>query len=196
MENFLEVLNETFKNKDILLVLLSILPLIESKGAIPFAINLGMDYYKVIIYPTIVSIFLCPVIIIMFTCLFKLMKKNATLNRLFGGIENFFRGKAEGLKNKKYGTKDAILLLYLFLFVAFPLPLTGVWTSSVIACILPIDKKLSAIAIILGNFVASMIMFLMTVLLKENSIYILYAIMVCVILGFTFALYKMLRRKT
>ena len=62
-------------------------------------------------------------------------------------------------KSKEVDTKG---LLGLFLFVAIPLPGTGVWTGTAIATLLEMNRKQAGIVIVLGNMVACLIMTLLT----------------------------------
>ena len=62
-------------------------------------------------------------------------------------------------KSKEVDTKG---LLGLFLFVAIPLPGTGVWTGTAIATLLEMNRKQAGIVIVLGNLVACLIMTLLT----------------------------------
>ncbi|MDR3051340.1 MAG: small multi-drug export protein [Oscillospiraceae bacterium] len=52
-------------------------------------------------------------------------------------------------------------LVALCLFVAVPLPGTGVWTGSIIATLLEMDVKRASVAIVLGNLGACLIMTLL-----------------------------------
>ena len=57
---------------------------------------------------------------------------------------------------EKYG------YLGLVLFVGIPLPGTGAWTGCLIASVLEMDKKKSFIAALLGVFIASIIMMILS----------------------------------
>ena len=57
---------------------------------------------------------------------------------------------------------DAGGLLGLFVFVALPIPGTGVWTGSAIATLLNMKKSHAMVAVVLGNMVACLIMTLLT----------------------------------
>ena len=79
------------------------------------------------------------------------MKKNAKLKK----IEAWALKKAE----KKEGKIKKYEYLGLFLFVAIPLPGTGVWMGSLIASILGLNKKRSLLMITVGNVIAGVIIY-------------------------------------
>ena len=59
---------------------------------------------------------------------------------------------------KKKGRISEKSLIFLFLFVAIPIPTTGVWMGSAIATLLDIRIKYALPIILIGNIVASLIL--------------------------------------
>jgi uncharacterized membrane protein len=57
---------------------------------------------------------------------------------------------------------DAAELLALYIFVALPLPGTGVWTGSAVATLFEMPRGKAALAILLGNATACLITTLAT----------------------------------
>lgn len=66
----------------------------------------------------------------------------------------------------KHVSADTLELIALYVFVAVPLPGTGVWTGSAIATLFEMPRGKSAIAILLGNATACLITMLMTMGVK------------------------------
>ena len=66
--------------------------------------------------------------------------------------------KLEGRFQKKSGGVRRYSLLGLFLFVAIPLPTTGVWTGSGIAAMLDLRIRHALPVIVAGNAVAALLM--------------------------------------
>lgn len=71
---------------------------------------------------------------------------------------------ARGIRGKLKGklSEEALELLGLYIFVALPLPGTGVWTGSAIATLFEMPRLKSGIVILLGNATACAIMTLTT----------------------------------
>ena len=66
----------------------------------------------------------------------------------------------------RHVSADTLELIALYVFVAVPLPGTGVWTGSAIATLFEMPRGKSAIAILLGNDTACLITMLMTMGVK------------------------------
>ena len=145
--------------KILIVLLISMVPLIELRGAIPVAVgmNLGLPEWLVLIVAIIGNIL--PVPIIYFFAR-KVLEWGA--QREWKPLKQFCnfclkKGEKAGTKLLKkagnYGTYFA-----LFLFVAIPLPGTGAWTGTLAASILKLDFKKTVIAISAGVLVAGLIM--------------------------------------
>lgn len=66
-------------------------------------------------------------------------------------------------KSKKLGPRiDRYGYIALALFTAIPLPVTGAWTSSIVAWILALNRRKSFFAIALGVFLAGIIVTIVT----------------------------------
>ena len=74
------------------------------------------------------------------------------------GFVRKFAAWVDARAERKSKEMDKKGLLGLFLFVAVPLPGTGVWTGCAIASLLKMNKKQAALAIFLGNVAACLIM--------------------------------------
>ena len=143
----------------LIVLLISMVPLIELRGAIPVAIgmDLGLPEWLVLIVAIIGNII--PVPIIYF---FARKVLNWGSKRKWKPFKQFCdfclkKGKKGGEKLLKkagnYGTYFA-----LFLFVAIPLPGTGAWTGTLAASILKLDFKKTMLAVIAGVLTAGLIM--------------------------------------
>ena len=73
------------------------------------------------------------------------------------GIVRKFAGWVEARSMKKGESVDKMGMLGLFLFVAIPIPGTGVWTGSGIAALFKLNPRHSALTILLGNMTACLI---------------------------------------
>ena len=140
---------------------ISMVPLIELRGAIPIAIGMGLD--------PIVSIVICVIgnmlpvpIIYMFARRFLVWGAH---RRWIGKICRFFLEKGERAGRKltaKAGRWGA--LVGLMLFVGLPIPGTGAWTGTLAASFLDMGPKATALAVSLGVIMAGTIMTIVSVL--------------------------------
>jgi len=123
--------------------------------------------------------------------IFNLLKKIKFIRRLIEKIEQIFKDKAAEIAKKTDGSaeKEArkIMMLSLFVFVAVPFPVTGVWTGTAIAVFLGLKLRESVLPIAVGNLVAGAIITLMTMLFGKYVdviIYVLFAIAVIMLVVF------------
>lgn len=140
--------------KYIIVFLISMLPLVELRGAIPVAV--GMDLPKLISFIICIIGNMLPVpIIYLFARKVLIWGKDKKV------IGKFFtwclqKGEKGGKKLESKAGKG--LYLALFAFVAIPLPGTGAWTGTLAASFLDLDFKKTIIAVMTGVLCAGLIM--------------------------------------
>lgn len=132
--------------------IISLMPFIELRGGILWGHALGMDPIKVFAICFLSNCIPIPFVILLARPIFRWLKKLKPFKKLITKLENLIEKKADKVKANKYE------LLGLFLFVAIPLPGTGAYTGSLIAALLQMRLKHAVPAIILGVFVAGLIM--------------------------------------
>ena len=154
MELFQWLTGTTF-GKCVFTMLVSMIPIIELRGGLPFGVALGLPYYLAFPAAVIGNIIPTPFIIVYIRKIFMLMRKY--MPRLNGLVDKLER-KAH-LKGKKVLKYQSIGL---WLFVAIPLPGTGAWTGSLAAAFLDIRLKKAIPAVVLGVLTAGCIMLTLT----------------------------------
>ena len=154
MELF-EFLTDTTGGKCIFTMLVSMLPIIELRGGLPFGVAMGLPYYLAFPFAVLGNLIPAPFIIVYIRRIFKLMRKYMPkLNSLVDKLEK--KAHLKGKKMQKYQ------YLGLWLFVALPLPGTGAWTGSLAAAFLEMRLKKAMPAVILGVLTAGTIMLTLT----------------------------------
>jgi hypothetical protein len=79
-----------------------------------------------------------------------------------------------------------------FVFVAIPLPLTGVWTGTAIALFIGMSSFATMSAVISGNLLAGLIMMAVSYIFKDNTIIVVWIFLALVVLFVLAALLKKL----
>lgn len=135
---------------------MSMLPIIELKGAIPVGLGLGIPFWTTYFIALLGSCLPAPFIIFFIERILKWMANSRV--KFFRKTAGWILRKADKNKGKieKYG------YLGVFLFVAIPLPGTGVWTGSLIAAVLGLKPKKAIPLVIAGNAVAGILMLLLS----------------------------------
>lgn len=143
----------------IVVFLISMVPLIELRGAIPYAVgvnNLGGNLNMVVVYILAILGNMLPVPFI-----YLFARKVLEWGKDKKYIGKFFtfcleKGEKGGKKLQEKAGKG--LFIALMLFVGIPLPGTGAWTGTLAASMLDMDFKKSIIAVMLGVIIAGVIM--------------------------------------
>jgi len=135
---------------------ISMVPIIELRGAIPIAI--GYDIHPVVAYIICVIGNMVPVPFIYFFARKFLIWGS---DKRF--IGKFFRwciakGERAGQKLVRKGSKGGGLVVALMLFVGIPIPGTGAWTGTLAASFLDMGIKKTTLAVSLGVVLAGVIM--------------------------------------
>lgn len=134
----------------IVIVIISSLPIVELRGAIPVAINV-MDFPWVSAYFLAVLGNMLPVPIIL-----RLLSWVAEKVKLHPWGNAFFLWLFERTQ-KRSGIINKYRCIGLIMFVAIPLPLTGAWTGAIAAVILGIDFRNALLSIFMGVVIAGVI---------------------------------------
>ena len=138
--------------------LVSMVPIVELRGAIPFAVWAGFDLPTWAVFITAIIGNMVPV---PFIYLFarKVLNWGSQLEKpqFFKKFCNFCLQKGEKAGNKLLKNTHGGVYLALLLFVAIPVPGTGAWTGTLAASILDLDFKKTVFAIIMGILVAACI---------------------------------------
>lgn len=177
----------------------SMFPLIELKGAIPIGTGLfGMPLWQTSLVAYLGSTIVSVAEFFLLIPIFNLLKKIGFIKKLVIKVEGIFARKAEEIAKKTEGSaeKEAkkIMLWSLFVFVAVPFPVTGVWTGTAIAVFLGLKFHESVLPIAAGNLVAGGIITLLTFLLGEKyTNYLIYALFVIAIIMLVVFIIKIVR---
>ena len=132
----------------------SMVPLIELRGAIPISQGLGLPVIPSYIVCIIANMIPVPIIYLFAR---KVLEWGAD-KPVIGGFFNWCLTKGERGGQKLQAKAGRGLFLALLLFVGIPLPGTGAWTGTLAASILDMDFKSSVMAVMLGVLLAGVIM--------------------------------------
>lgn len=217
-----QAIQEFFKNifgNNVVLatILISMLPIIELRGGIPFGMSKtfwgqhALSSWKSLWFSFLGSSLVVPILALVLMPILNWLKKTKLFKKLAIKFENSIKAKSKKIEeknntnkaqlsnnvaneenqlqnentfdtnghqsntenivaesdisineNKKakivYDKKFFAKLLGVMLFVAIPLPLTGVWTGTAIAVMLGIPFVWICVSVILGNLIAGIIM--------------------------------------
>ena len=165
-------------------LVISMLPIVELRGAIPVGAGIGMEYYLCYPLAVIGNMIPVPFILLFIPRILDFMARF----RIFRPIVAWLRKKANKhskrvLKNDSEPLKietvtseldtstptsqekrrvNGSIFAALLIFVAIPLPGTGAWTGSLVASLFNLQLKKSALAIFAGVLISGVIMSLIS----------------------------------
>lgn len=144
--------------KYLLVFLISMVPVIELRGAVPVGLStlLGDPLPVIPLYIICILGNMLPVPIIFFFAR-KVLLWGAN-KKIIGKIFTFFLEKGEKGGKKLQEKAGRGLYFALFLFVGIPVPGTGAWTGTLAASFLDMDFKKSVISVMAGVVLAGIIM--------------------------------------
>ncbi len=141
--------------KYLIIFFISMVPIVELRGAIPFAEGLGLDlliYYPVAIIGNMLPV---PIIYLFARKVLEWGKDKKVIGKFFTWCIE--KGEKGGKKLKETAGNKGIFFA-LLIFVGIPLPGTGAWTGTLAASFLNLDFKTSICAVTLGVLLAGIIM--------------------------------------
>lgn len=131
------------------IMILSMIPVTELRGAIPIGIALGLNpigvYISCVLGSTLVGIPL----VLAYRHIMKFLRDR----KIFVYILNKIDRKIENSMKKM----KAISIIGIILFVGIPLPTTGTWTAAAIASVLRMRLKDALSGIFIGNALSGLI---------------------------------------
>ena len=143
----------------LIIFLISMIPIVELRGAMVYAVGHGLPYIPALIICVIGNMLPVPVIYFFAR---KVLVWGAD-KKYIGKIFSFFLTKGEKVGQKLVRTTGrGGLFLALLLFVGIPLPGTGAWTGALGASFLNMGIKSTAVAVSLGVIMAGIIMALVS----------------------------------
>ena len=141
--------------KYLICFLVSMVPLVELRLGVPFAVGMGLDYWTALVVCVIGNMLPVPVIYFFARKVLEWGREKKYIGRFFTFcIEKGERGGRKLMKKAGRGG----LFIALMLFVGIPLPGTGAWTGTLAASFLNMGIKSTSLSVSLGVVIAGIIM--------------------------------------
>ena len=145
----------TTLGKLFLTALVSMAPVVELRGGIPFGVTLGLTPWQALAAGVAGNLVPAPFIIVYIRRVFQWMRERfPKLGRFVDWLEKKAHFRSAAVTKYKYWG--------LFILVAVPLPGTGVWTGALVAAFLDMRLRKALPAILFGVLTAGFIMTFLT----------------------------------
>ena len=173
MQFIIDFIIKIFNGNALLSVIMfAFVPVIEIRGAIPLGANMGLTILQSFGLALIGSLLCSVLLLIIVPPFLKVLEKT----KFYKKFLDMLLPKIKSLENSKFN-----IYLALLVFVASPIPLTGVFTGCLLACICKLNFFKSLISINAGNIIAGAIISLITKFLGAFSIYITLFFMIMLV---------------
>ena len=148
-------LTETPAGEFLFTMLVSMVPVIELRGGIPFGMAQGLEPVAAFFASIIGNMIPVPFIVVYIRRIFHWMRRHMPrLNHLVDKLEEKAHLKGATVTKYKY--------LGLCIFVAIPLPGTGAWTGALVAAFLDMPLRKALPSIFLGVIIAGIVVTLVS----------------------------------
>lgn len=139
--------------------IISMVPLIELRGAVPYAITTGIPMWQATSIGVIGNMLPVPIIFFFARRVLEWGADKPIIGKFFTWCLK--KGHSGGAKLEKVAGERGVFLA-LMLFVGIPIPGTGAWTGTLAASVLDWKFKTSVLAVVLGVILAGIIMAVLT----------------------------------
>ena len=175
-------------NVELATIFIAMIPIIELRGAIPFATNSNfwgvntLNQWRALGWSLLGSCTVVFLLAALFLPIINWLKKTKLFGKIALAIENRIKSKSESIegaseKSKRFSPTYWKKVLATFIFVAIPLPLTGVWTGTCLAVFIGLDYWSTCITVITGNIIAGVLIALILEFFPWLNNYLFYIFM-------------------
>ena len=225
MVEFIESLFSSIFGDNVILatILIAMIPVIELKGAIPFSMSVdiwgqgALSILPAFFCGLLGSCLVVPILALIYAPIIRFLKTTKLFRKLALKIEERVNKKKGDIEQKvleetapeqanensigkqtttkKYNKAFWIKVLSVFVFVATPLPLTGVWTGTCIAVCLGLNFWWTCLSVITGNIVAGVIITFVSSLFGDSTIIFVFILLGLIALFLLISLISKLIKK-
>jgi uncharacterized membrane protein len=143
--------------RELIVVLIAMLPIFELRGALPVAINVfHFPWYYAFLLAVAGNLLPVPFLLLFLNSIARVLRRFAIFDRLLNWI--FTRTRRKGQIVEKYERVGMAI------FVGIPLPLTGAWTGAILAVLLGMKFKSAFLSITAGVLIAGVIVLCLSLL--------------------------------
>ena len=161
LDNILNTLSSLGLSRGLIVILISALPIVELRGAIPLAINLfNLPWQYALLLAIAGNLIPVPFLLLFFNAISQRLSKIGIFRRWFQWLEERTRRRSKIIQRYKR--------IGLALFVAVPLPVTGAWTGSLAATIFEVKYKHAFLSIFIGICITGAIVTSLSLLAKQG----------------------------
>ena len=174
-------------------ILIALMPLIELKGAIPFGMSTAfwqakaLSAWQAFGFALLGSCLVVPIIALVFRPIYQWMKTKKFFNKIADFLVGDVVKRSQKIDNnatvRTANRGFWLRVLAVVLFVAFPVPLTGVWTGTCFAILLGLNFWQTCGSVIFGNVICGLIVTFVCAAFPQATNYFLYVFLTIILVA-------------
>jgi uncharacterized membrane protein len=162
LANVLNTISSLGLPRELVVIAISTLPILELRGALPVAINMfNLPWQYALLLAIIGNLIPVPLLLLFLGTISQRLNKVGILKRWANWLDELACRRGRVVERYKQ--------LGLVMLVAVPLPVTGAWTGSLVASISNIDFKHALLCILSGVCIAGAIITAICMLALSSS---------------------------
>jgi uncharacterized membrane protein len=171
-----EFISNLIGNEYIATVIVSLFPLIELKGGIVYAQSAGINFVLSFLLAYLGSTIVYILVYFLVKPVLALLKKIQWVKGFAERVEYYFEKKANNAleerknKNKKIKNQNFLKAMAVSVFVAIPLPMTGVYAGTILAVFLGLSFVETVLPVAIGNFIAGVLILILSAVCKALNV--------------------------
>jgi uncharacterized membrane protein len=171
-----EFISNLIGNEYIATVIVSLFPLIELKGGIVYAQSAGINFVLSFLLAYLGSTIVYILVYFLVKPVLALLKKIKWVKGFAERVELYFEKKANNAleerknKNKKIKNQNFLKAMTVSVFVAIPLPMTGVYAGTFLAVFLGLSFIETIMPVAIGNFIAGVLILILSAVCKTLNV--------------------------
>ena len=130
--------------------ILTLLPIAELRGGLPYALLAGIPWWAAYLYCVVLNALVAPIVYVFLDTVHRLLYRWSLYQRLFDAMVIRARTKLSD-KVERFGFWGVAI------FVGIPLPITGAWTGTLGAWVLDLGRKKTMLAVLVGVSISALI---------------------------------------
>ncbi len=206
MENLGQIIAAIFGGNSILgTILIAMLPLVELKGAIPVGVSASiwgtasLTSWSAFWWALLGSSLVVPIVALLFRPIYNWLKDKKFFHKIVDFLVGDVARRSDKIEtenqNKNIHSRLWLKILAVFLFVAFPVPLTGVWTGTCFAVLLGLNFGVTCLTVIAGNVVCGVIITFVCQVFPQITDILLIVFLLLIAIAFVVKIILHVRRK-
>lgn len=206
LENLGQIIATIFGGNSILgTILIAMLPLVELKGAIPLGVSeniwgaAALTSWSAFWWALLGSSLVVPVVALLFHPIYNWLKDKKFFHKIVDFLVGDVARRSDKIEtenqNKAAHRRLWLKILAVFLFVAFPVPLTGVWTGTCFAILLGLNFWVTCVTVIVGNTLCGVIITFVCQIFPQITDILLIVFLLLIAIAFMIKIILHIRRK-